>query len=80
LPEAELTAGSLTAPLPGAVGRIAVSAGQRVDKGDLLLTLEAMKLEHPVLAPHAGTVADLPVAPGHQVERGTVLAVIAPEG
>jgi len=72
-------AGSLGAPLPGAVGRIAVTPGQRVAAGDLLLTLEAMKLEHPVLAPHAGTVATLPVVPGQQVDTGTILAVLAPE-
>jgi propionyl-CoA carboxylase alpha chain len=78
LPETGTAEGSLTAPLPGAVGRVAVCTGQRVGKGDLLLTLEAMKLEHPVLAPHAGTVAEMLVAQGEQVERGTVLAVIAP--
>jgi propionyl-CoA carboxylase alpha chain len=72
-------AGSLTAPLPGVVGRIAVTPGQRVAAGDLLLALEAMKLEYPIVAPHAGTVTALPVGPGQQVEPGTVLAVIAPE-
>ena len=77
-PEAPSTSGSLTAPLPGTVTRIAVAAGHRVAKGDLLLTLEAMKLEHPVLAPHAGTVAALPVAAGQQVDTGSVLAVIEP--
>jgi propionyl-CoA carboxylase alpha chain len=75
-PEAAPDKGSLAAPLPGTVGRIAVEKGQRVAAGDLLLTLEAMKLEHAVLAPHAGTVAALPVAPGQQVETGTVLAAI----
>jgi len=79
-PETGAAQGSLTAPLPGAVGRIAVEPGQRVSAGDLLLTLEAMKLEHAVLAPHAGTVAALPVASGQQVETGTILAVIHPEG
>jgi len=78
LPEPEAAQGSLTAPLPGAVGRVAVEPGQRVAAGDLLLTLEAMKLEHPVLAPHAGTVAALPVAAGQQVDTGSVLAVIEP--
>jgi propionyl-CoA carboxylase alpha chain len=79
-PETATASGSLAAPLPGVVGRIAVTPGQRVAAGDLLLTLEAMKLEHPVLAPHAGTVTALPVAPGQQVESGAVLAVIEPEG
>jgi propionyl-CoA carboxylase alpha chain len=75
-PVADPVAGSLVAPLPGVVGRVAVTPGQRVATGDLLLTLEAMKLEHPVLAPHPGTVTDLPVAPGQQVDVGTVLAVV----
>ncbi|GAB3074401.1 biotin carboxylase N-terminal domain-containing protein [Micromonospora schwarzwaldensis] len=78
-PTAELPAGSLLAPLPGAVTRVHVEVGQRVAAGDLLLTLEAMKLEHPVLAPADGVVAELPVAPGGQVETGAVLAVVDPE-
>ena len=77
-PEPPEAKGSLTAPLPGAVGRVAVEAGQRVAAGELLLTLEAMKLEYPVLAPYAGTVTALPVAPGRQVDTGTVLAIIEP--
>ncbi|WP_405091564.1 biotin/lipoyl-binding protein [Micromonospora sp. NBC_01392] len=78
-PTAALAAGSLLAPLPGAVTRVHVEVGQRVAAGDLLLTLEAMKLEHPVLAPADGVVAELPVAPGGQVETGAVLAVVDPE-
>jgi propionyl-CoA carboxylase alpha chain len=76
LPANELAAGSLTAPLPGSVGRVLVTEGATVAAGDLLLTLEAMKLEHPVLAPTAGVVTALPVAPGTQVDTGAVLAVI----
>ncbi|MEV0152570.1 biotin carboxylase N-terminal domain-containing protein [Micromonospora sp. NPDC050686] len=79
LPTAELAAGSLLAPLPGAVARVHVEVGQRVAAGDLLLTLEAMKLEHPVLAPADGVVAELPVPAGGQVETGAVLAVVDPE-
>ncbi|KKK06132.1 biotin carboxylase N-terminal domain-containing protein [Micromonospora sp. HK10] len=78
-PTAELAAGSLLAPLPGAVTRVHVEVGQRVAAGDLLLTLEAMKLEHPVLAPADGVVTDLPVPAGGQVETGAVLAVVDPE-
>ncbi|ATO16015.1 acety-l/propionyl-CoA carboxylase subunit alpha [Micromonospora sp. WMMA2032] len=78
-PAAELAAGSLLAPLPGAVTRVHVEVGQRVAAGDLLLTLEAMKLEHPVLAPADGVVAELPVPAGGQVETGAVLAVVDPE-
>ncbi|MGN9767584.1 ATP-binding protein [Micromonospora sp. SD12] len=78
-PTTELAAGSLVAPLPGAVTRVHVEVGQRVAAGDLLLTLEAMKLEHPVLAPADGVVAELPVATGGQVDTGAVLAVVNPE-
>ncbi|WBB74052.1 biotin/lipoyl-binding protein [Micromonospora sp. WMMD1128] len=78
-PTVALAAGSLLAPLPGAVTRVHVEVGQRVAAGDLLLTLEAMKLEHQVLAPAAGVVAGLPVPPGGQVETGAVLAVVDPE-
>ncbi|MET8349567.1 biotin carboxylase N-terminal domain-containing protein [Micromonospora sp. NPDC005206] len=79
LPTAELAAGSLLAPLPGAVTRVHVQVGQRVTAGDPLLTLEAMKLEHPVLAPTDGVVAELPVPAGGQVRTGAVLAVVNPE-
>jgi len=76
LPVAELPAGSLVAPMPGAVGRLAVTVGQEVAAGDLLLTLEAMKLEHTVHAPASGVVTELYVEPGRQVEAGDVLAVV----
>jgi propionyl-CoA carboxylase alpha chain len=79
LPVVEAPEGSLVAPLPGAVGRVLVSPGQRVTAGELLLTVEAMKLEHPVHAPADGTVADLRVQAGSQVEAGTLLAVLIPE-
>ncbi|MCO1596784.1 biotin/lipoyl-binding protein [Micromonospora sp. RHAY321] len=79
LPTAELAAGSLLAPLPGAVTRVHVQVGQRVAAGDPLLTLEAMKLEHPVLAPTDGVVAELPVPAGGQVRTGAVLAVVTSE-
>jgi propionyl-CoA carboxylase alpha chain len=71
--------GSLRAPLPGSISRVHVVPGQRVAAGDLLLTLEAMKLEHPVHAPAAGVVADVPVTAGAQVDTGTTLVVITPE-
>ncbi|MEV2241668.1 biotin carboxylase N-terminal domain-containing protein, partial [Micromonospora sp. NPDC049891] len=79
LPTAELAAGSLLAPLPGAVARVHVEVGDRVATGDLLLTLEAMKLEHPVLAPTDGLVTELPVPAGGQVDTGAVLAVVTPD-
>jgi propionyl-CoA carboxylase alpha chain len=79
LPASDTLEGSLTAPLPGAVGRVLVVPGQRVSAGDLLLTVEAMKLEHAVHAPAAGVVTDLRVGPGSQVETGTLLAVLTPD-
>ncbi|MEV0564441.1 biotin carboxylase N-terminal domain-containing protein [Dactylosporangium sp. NPDC050588] len=78
LPVAEQPEGSLIAPLPGAVGRVLVVPGQRVAAGELLLTVEAMKLEHPVHAPTDGVISDLRVAAGSQVESGALLAVLSP--
>ncbi len=78
-PQPDIAEGSLTAPLPGAVGRVLVAPGQRVATGELLLTLEAMKLEHPVHAPASGVVTELPVAAGAQVDTGAILAVITPD-
>ena len=78
-PSTDAQDGSLVAPLPGAVGRVLVVPGQRVSAGDLLLTVEAMKLEHPVHAPATGVVTDLRVGPGSQVETGTLLAVLTPD-
>jgi propionyl-CoA carboxylase alpha chain len=78
-PSPDVAEGSLIAPLPGAVGRVLVVPGQRVHAGELLMTLEAMKLEHPVHAPSAGIVAALPVSVGAQVDTGAILAVLTPE-
>jgi propionyl-CoA carboxylase alpha chain len=75
-PVVERAAGSLLAPMPGTVGTVTATLGQAVAEGDLLLTLEAMKLEHPVRAPAAGTVTQLTVSTGDQVETGAVLAVV----
>jgi propionyl-CoA carboxylase alpha chain len=77
-PGSALPAGSLTAPMPGLVLAVRVAKGDRVDAGQPLLTLEAMKMEHPVLAPAAGTVTELRVAAGSQVDAGDVLAVVEP--
>ncbi|GAA1035063.1 biotin carboxylase N-terminal domain-containing protein [Virgisporangium ochraceum] len=79
LPGAETAEGTLTAPLPGAVSRVLVVPGQRVAAGDLLLTVEAMKLEHAVHAPTSGVVTDLKVEAGAQVEAGALLAVLTPD-
>jgi propionyl-CoA carboxylase alpha chain len=78
-PSAEGAEGTLVAPLPGAVGRVLVVPGQRVAAGDLLLTVEAMKLEHAVHAPVGGVITDLRVTAGAQVEAGALLAVLTPD-
>jgi propionyl-CoA carboxylase alpha chain len=78
-PAAQVIAGSLLAPMPGTVVRIAAAVGDQVTAGQPLLWLEAMKMEHVIAAPAAGIVADLPVAAGQQVEVGSVLAVVKPE-
>jgi propionyl-CoA carboxylase alpha chain len=75
-PDEHVAAGSLTAPMPGAVVRILVEVGDTVVVGQALVVLEAMKMEHTVGAPAAGTVTTLSVAPGQQVDAGTVLVVV----
>ncbi|VVJ17378.1 Geranyl-CoA carboxylase biotin-containing subunit (EC [Amycolatopsis camponoti] len=78
-PDAALAAGSLVAPMPGTVVRLAVRAGDPVKAGDPLLWLEAMKMEHRIAAPADGVVTELPVTVGQQVEVGTILAVVGDE-
>src|SRR5262245_2036865 len=78
-PEPERVAGSLVAPMPGLVKQICVAVGERVAKGQVLLVLEAMKMEQPVRAPHAGRVTELRASAGQQVAAGLVLAVIEEE-
>jgi propionyl-CoA carboxylase alpha chain len=75
-PSASVVPGSLLAPMPGTVVRVAVSAGDSVTAGQPLLWLEAMKMEHKVVAPVAGVVAELLVTVGQQVELAAVLAVV----
>jgi propionyl-CoA carboxylase alpha chain len=75
-PGAALAVGSLVAPMPGTVLRVAVAAGDEVRAGDPLLWLEAMKMEHKITAPADGVVAELPVTAGTQVDVGAVLAVV----
>jgi urea carboxylase len=66
----------VTAPLPASVWRIDVRPGDRVAKGDPLLSLEAMKMETALAAPRDGTVAGIYTTPGAQVDAGQILATI----
>jgi len=77
-PAEQLPAGSLLAPMPGAVIRLGAAVGEPVQVGQPLIWIEAMKMEHPVLAPTTGVVTELPVALGSQVRTGDVLAVLGP--
>jgi len=70
--------GDIVAPMPGKVTAVEVSQSEKVSKGQRLLTLEAMKMEHALTAPFDGTVAELNVAPGQQVAVEASLARIEP--
>jgi acetyl/propionyl-CoA carboxylase alpha subunit len=71
-------ASHLDAPLPGQVIAVHVAAGQRVEKGDELVVVEAMKMEHAIRAPSEGVVRTVLCAPGDQVARGQTLVDFEP--
>jgi propionyl-CoA carboxylase alpha chain len=79
VPEAHIAAGSLLAPMPGTAVSVGVVVGDAVAAGQTLITIEAMKMEHPVRTPVAGTVSQVRVAPGDQVRTGEVLVVVVPD-
>jgi 3-methylcrotonyl-CoA carboxylase alpha subunit len=68
--------GGLVAPMPGTVRRIVAKAGSSVARGDVILILEAMKMEHAIRAPREGTLVKIFHREGDLVEAGTVLAEI----
>jgi 3-methylcrotonyl-CoA carboxylase alpha subunit len=68
--------GSLAAPMPGRVRRILAGPGSRVAAGDVVVILEAMKMEHAIRAPGAGTVTKVFHSEGDLVDAGTLLAEI----
>ena len=73
-----LAAGEVVkSPMPGNVLKINVTQGQKVSEGDVLIILEAMKMENEVVSTKAGTVAQIVVAQGAVVETGSPLVVIA---
>ena len=78
-PADAVASGSLLAPMPGTVVRVAVEAGQSVSAGEPVLVLEAMKMQHTVSAPYAGVVTEINVKTGAQVASGEVLAVVEGE-
>ena len=64
-------------PMPGTILKVNVAAGQSVKEGDLLVILEAMKMENEIFAPKGGTVTQVLVEKGAAVNTGDVLVVIA---
>ena len=71
--------GEIEAPMPGKVTAVEVKQGEKVAKGQRLLTLEAMKMEHALTAPFDGTVTELNASPGSQVTEGQVLVKVEAE-
>ncbi len=72
--------GRLTAPMPGKIIAVQIAAGDTVEKGDALLTLEAMKMEHTINAPVSGTIDKVFFAQGDQVDDGAELVSFVQEG
>ena len=68
---------NITAPMPGTILAVNKPAGSTVAAGDVILVLEAMKMENEIVAPCAGTVAQVLVSKGSTVETDAVLAVIS---
>ena len=72
--------GAITSPMPGRIIAVEVAAGASVAKGQKLVTLEAMKMEHTLTAPFDGVVAELNATPGAQVSEGTLLVRVEASG
>lgn len=75
-PKAAASAGDATSPLAGLVQAIAVEVGSQVNEGDLVITLEAMKMYTAINAPTSGTITAIQVNVGDAVEEGQVLFTI----
>jgi propionyl-CoA carboxylase alpha chain len=78
-PEVEAVAGGLHAPMPGAVLRVDVAPGDHVAARQVLVVIEAMKMEHSIVAPVAGVVSEVRVRAGDQVGNGDLLVVLVGE-
>ena len=66
----------VNAPMQGKIVSVKASVGQAVKKGDVILILEAMKMENEVVAPQDGTIASINVSDGDKVEAGSVIATL----
>jgi 3-methylcrotonyl-CoA carboxylase alpha subunit len=77
--EEEDPSGRLVSPLPGSVIQVLVRTGETVAKGQALMIIEAMKMEHTISAPRRGTVRQLYFSKGEQVAEGAQLLEFEPE-
>ena len=76
-----VAAGRLTAPMPGRIVQLLVAAGDPVRRGQPMMVVEAMKMEHTIAAPRDGTVLAVHYAPGDLVEEGAeLIALVEPDG
>jgi len=75
---ATATRAGLTTPLPGVVAAVAVEVGQQVAAGDVLMVIEAMKMEHTITAPYDGTVRVIHFARGDRVPEQSELLELTP--
>ncbi len=76
----EASDGEVHPLMPGGIIEVNVQAGDAVHEGDVLLVLEAMKMQNEVVAPVSGTVTEVNVQAGDNVDRGTMMVRIDPEG
>ena len=75
---AESSSGELTAPMPGQITDVRVELNANVKKGDVIVVMEAMKTQQPLVAPFDGVVASISVTVREQVNEGAVVAVVVP--
>ena len=75
-PAAPVQGETITSPMPGTILDVQVSVGTTVSEGQVLMILEAMKMENEIMAPRAGKVVSVNVDKGASVESGTVLCVL----
>jgi propionyl-CoA carboxylase alpha chain len=80
VPGSEAPTGGLIAPMPGVVIDLRVAVGDEVEFGQVLVVLEAMKMEHHITAPFDGTVTEVPIAVDDQLENGALLLMLVADG